>query len=225
MPGYKKSGYGYKRSSKRRSFKKSKSSRKVSASTKRYVKSVISRNIENKCLLQLTTKASSSFNTTWAFVRLTPDFTSNNTPEGGVVGAKVRQKEFEIKGGVVNSVPCFARMIVFQWHPNILSDAPQAIEMFENSLTPNIWSLFQTRSNRFTVMMDKTFVIQPNITNAVTQKFVSKKWKLNSIMKNDEGASNNSGSFTNHIYVAYVSDQTVTLPEFTWFCRLKYQDA
>lgn len=225
MPGYKKSGYGYKRSSKRRSYRKSKSSKKVAASTKRYVKSMISRNIEDKCLLQLATKNVSTFNNVWSFVRLTPDFVSTNTPEGGVVGAKVRQKEFEIKGGVVNSVPCYARMIVFQWHPNILSDAPQALELFENTITPNIWSPFQSRSNRFTVMMDKTFVIQPNLTNATTQKFVSKKWKLKTIMKNDEGASNNSGSFTNHIYVCYVSDQTVTLPDFTWYCRLKYQDA
>lgn len=185
--------------------------------TKKYVKNVLSRTIETKIFDYQSYNNISS-------VPFLQDLSqvAQGTLVTNRIGDTVKPTHLDIRYVyTVADVTNLMRLIIFKWHPDDASDAPQANEILEDTTTsyacisPYKW---QDRE-RFTVLYDHKFTFA---TPSVIQREFSKTIKLRGNLSfNGTGLTGSS-----HIYFLLVSDSAAALhPQCLFYSRLYYKDA
>lgn len=184
--------------------------------TKSYVKNVLKRTIETKIYDVI-----SYVSPTTAGIITDLSTISQGVTAKDRVGDVIAPMYLDIRYVITDAdTTQLFRVMIFKWHADDASDAPQLNELLQDTagygcISPLKWE----DKERFTVLYDKRIVIR---LPSVIQEGHSKRIKIS-------GKTNYNGSSTTgsgHIYALFLSDSGVAPhPSILFYGRLYYKDA
>lgn len=141
------------------------------------------------------------------------------------VGDTLLPKRLYIKMNFVGAdVPAnIMRVVIFRWNMSTVSDVPGLSEILESTAQPVLAPFAQDNRQRFTMLYDRTWVLNPNAASQTNSIVAMKTLKLakKPIQFN---AGTVDGMFK--IYALFVSDSgAITHPTVAFSSRLNYTDS
>lgn len=192
--------------------------------TKKYVKKLFDKNIENK-FLDLNEVPTNIVQGIGFLERLTP--ISQGTTDVTRIGDKVRLKALFLDYQIVCSdATNLVRVVVFQWHPQTNLVAATLTEIFQyfaigdnrEVLSPYVHDY----GDQFRVLYDRLYTL--DLASAYTKSFKGVISLKRAKKQMAYAAGGSQGS--NQLYIAVLSDSSAAShPTFTYVSRVIYEDA